>query len=131
MKPKNMKEKIRVLKGEGEFDYDFKHDILFFKVKDREYAKSIELDNITIDIDKEKFVVGIQIFEASKFFRVSKDIILKIQKWEFEANIHENRLEFRLTFLMKFRNKIIERNPIIMQSLMEPLPNSEVICEIA
>ena len=35
------------LEGKGEVDYDYKHDILFFKVKSREYAKSIELLDLT------------------------------------------------------------------------------------
>ena len=46
--------------GKGEFDYDYKHDILFFKIKEREYGKSIETNNLIIDIDKEEYLVGIQ-----------------------------------------------------------------------
>ena len=36
----NIKE--RNLEAEGEMDYDFVNDILFFKVKDREYNFSLE-----------------------------------------------------------------------------------------
>ena len=35
-----MKEQERHLEGIGEMDYDYLNDILFFKVKDREYEKS-------------------------------------------------------------------------------------------
>jgi uncharacterized protein YuzE len=59
--------KPRHLEFEGEMDYDPVNDILFLKIKDREYDFSIEFQNMVIDIDKKKFVVGIQIFEASKF----------------------------------------------------------------
>ena len=67
------------LEGKGEVDYDFKHDILFFKTKEREYAKSIELlDNLVIDVDKEGFLTGIQIFDAAKYLNIDKKSLLNI-----------------------------------------------------
>lgn len=122
--------KNRFLKGKGEIDYDYKHDILFFKTKEREYAKSIELDNIVLDIDKEEFIVGIQILEASKFLHLKKSTLLKIPNWEFNAKVEEGRIEIRLTFRIEVRNKTVEKNPIIMQQLLEPLPNSELTCGV-
>ncbi len=124
-------QKMKTLKGKGEADYDLKHDILFFKTKDREYVKSIEIDNITLDIDSEGFITGIQIFEASKFLRVTKQVLVNIPKWQFQATVFEGRLEIRLMFQIKVRNQIIEKNPIIMESLREPLPNSELVCATA
>ena len=122
---------IENLKGEGVADYDYKHDILFFKTKNREYKKSIELDNFTLDIDEEGFITGIQIFEASKFLDLTKDALLKIPKWEYKASYLDGKVEIRLTFQMKVRNRIIEKNPIIVQSISEDLPNSELVCTIA
>lgn len=118
------------LKGKGEMDYDYKQDILFFKTKDREYAKSIELDNIVLDIDSAGFIVGIQIFEASKFLGVEKLILMKIPTWQFIAVVEEGKLEIRLTFQIQVRNKMIEKNPIIIQQIKEPLPNSELVCTV-
>ena len=37
-----MKQANRHLTGEGEMDYDYLNDILFFKVKEREYDRSLE-----------------------------------------------------------------------------------------
>ena len=119
------------LKGKGEADYDFKQDILFFKTKGREYKKSIELDNMVLDIDEEGFIVGIQIFEASKFLNLKKDVLLSIPTWQYQATFYEGRIEVRLMFQIKVRNKIIEKNPIIMQSISEPLPNSELVCTVS
>ena len=127
------KEKIirKSIQGKGEVDYDFKHDILFFKTKDRKYAKSIELlDNIVVDVDKEGFLVGIQIFDASKFLNLDKKELLSIPKWVFNANVYDgNKIDIRLTFQIKVRNKIVEKNPIISQQINQKLPNSEMICE--
>ena len=127
------KEKIirKSIQGKGEVDYDYKHDILFFKTKDRQYSKSIELlDNIVIDVDKSGFLVGIQIFDASEFLNLDKKELLSIPKWVFNANVYDgNKIDIRLTFQIKVRNKIIEKNPIIAQQINQKLPNSEMICE--
>ncbi len=118
------------LRCKGEFDYDYKHDILFFKSAERDYEKSIELDNIILDIDKEKYIVGIQIFEASRFLGIEKEVLLKIPRWQFEARLENGKIEVRLTFQVIRRNKIIEKNPIIIQQISEKLPDSTLICEV-
>lgn len=118
----------KILKEKGEMDYDYKQDILFFKAKGREYAKSIELDNIVIDIDSKGFITGIQIFEASKFLGLEKKDLMKIPKWNFTVNVGEGKIEIRLVFQIQARNKIIEKNPIIIQTIKEQLPSSELTC---
>lgn len=125
-----MKNKI-ILNRKGEADYDYKNDILFFKVKDKEYAKSIELNNIIVDIDFKGLIIGIQIFEASSYLNTSKSDLLKISKWQLNVIINNQILEIRLIFNIEFRNKIIEKNPIITQSIEEVLPNSELNCAIS
>ena len=118
------------LEGKGEVDYDYKHDILFFKTKEREYAKSIELlDNLVVDVDKEGFLTGIQIFDASEFLDIDKKSLLQIPNWQFTLNVHENIIEIRLVFQIKVRNKIVEKNPIISQQINQNLPNSKLVCE--
>ena len=107
--------KSRHLEAEGEMDYDFVNDILFFKIKDREYSFSIEFQNMVIDVDEEKFIVGIQIFEASKFLRMSKASLREIPKWKFSSKLENNTIEIRLDYQIKIRNKIFEKNPIIIQ----------------
>ena len=127
------KEKIirKSIQGKGEVDYDYKHDILFFKTKDRQYARASEVvEKIVVDLDKEGFLVGIQIFDASEFLNLDKKELLSIPKWVFNANVYDgNKIDIRLTFQIKVRNKIIEKNPIIAQQINQKLPNSEMICE--
>ncbi|MBU4348289.1 MAG: DUF2283 domain-containing protein [Nanoarchaeota archaeon] len=124
-------------RAKGQVDYDYKNDILFFKTSNREYIKSIELDNIILDIDKEDFIVGIQMFEASKFLKIDKTKLRQIPNWNFTAKSEQvkekgkkiTKIEIRLDFKMKYRNKIIEKNPIIMpQPIDEMLPNREMVC---
>ena len=83
-----------------------------------------------IDVDKEGFLVGIQIFDASEFLNLDKKELLSIPKWFFNANVYDgNKIDIRLTFQIKIRNKIVEKNPIIAQQINQKLPNSEMICE--
>lgn len=107
--------KPRHLEAEGEMDYDYVNDILFFKIRNREYDFSIEFQNMVIDIDEEKFIVGIQIFEASKFLRMSKLNLREIPTWRFNARLDNNTIEIRLDYQLKVRNRIFEKNPIIIQ----------------
>lgn len=120
--------KPRHLEGKGEMDYDYTNDILFFKIKDREYSFSIEFQNMVIDIDEEMFITSIQIFEASKFLNMSKINLREIPKWRFDAKIEDNIIELRLNYQLKVRNKIFEKNPIIIQENKSGLPSSQMAC---
>lgn len=127
----SMKATRRILEKKGEVDYDYLEDILFFKVKDREYSRSVEMGSLVVDIDEEDFITGIQIFDASQFFGLSKEQLRGVRKWQFKASIEGNRLEIRLVFQVIFRNKIIEPRPIIVEKLDETMPDSKVVCEVS
>ncbi len=119
--------KPRHLTAKGEMDYDYSNDILFFKIENREYNFSIEFQNMTIDIDKEKFVVGIQIFNASKFLEISKINLREILKWQFKSKIEEGIIEIRLNYQLKIRNKIVDKTPIIIQENKSKLPSPQIV----
>lgn len=123
-----MKRNILDAAGKGEGDYDYVNDILFFKVKNREYDHSIELDNIVVDLDKKNFIVGIQILEASEFLRVKKEALRTVPVWHFDADLNDHRIEIRLLFTAIIRNKPVELNPIIRDNVPEDLPNLQTIC---
>ena len=120
----------KILREKGSFDYDYVNDILFFKVDEREYSHSMELLGYVIDVDVEGFVVGLQIFDASAYFNMSKDCLRAVVNWRLDARVTDGILEIKLLFTSMLRNKIIEKNPILVQNLNEPLPNSEVLCMV-
>lgn len=126
-----MTETDRLLKGKGELDYDYINDILFFKIKSRDYDHSVEIDNLVIDIDSENFIVGVQIFDASKFLGIKKYYLRAIPRCDLHASIRADRLEIRLTFKVNIRNKIVQVNPIILEALKNHLPDSETACVAA
>ncbi len=123
---KNMNNQEKHLEGKGVMSYDYINDILFFKVDNRDYDRSLEFDNMVIDIDKEEFIVGLQIFDASIFLGISKNN-LKINKWQFKAKINPESIEVRLICEVNIRNKIKELSPIIVQQNIEQLPNSRMV----
>ncbi len=123
-------EKKRHLEGKGEFDYDYANDILFFKIKGREYDSSIEADRFTMDIDKEGFVVGIQIFDASEFLRIDKLKLRQIRGWRFDSTVDEGRIEIRVVFETIYRNKPVIHKPIIIEPAPESLMESKVVCTV-
>ncbi len=93
--------------GKGEFIYDYKYDTLMFKIKERDYKMSIELQNFVLDIDKERFITGIRIFDASKVFGINKYILKNIVQGEFKTSVDNNIITVTLKFVGKRRNKII------------------------
>lgn len=120
----------RFLNKPGEFDYDFKNDILLFKVKEREYSHSIELNRLVIDIDKENFVVAIQIIGASEMFNLSKEELRMIKDFRMKCNVENGVIEINVGFNILFRNKLIEKNPMIFERVKEDIPNSRILCQI-
>jgi len=120
----------RHLEAEGEMDYDYVNDILFFKVKGREYDFSMEFQNMVIDVDKEKFIVGIQIFDAAEFLDLQKTDLRSIPKWQFKARIDHGVIEIRLFYQIIVRNRIIEKNPIIIQDNTPRLPAPQMVSTI-
>jgi len=122
--------KERTLEAAGEMDYDYINDILFFKVKDREYGFSLEFQNMVIDVDTERFIVGIQIFDASAFLGIDKIDLRAIPKWQFKARVDQGVIELRLFYQIVIRNKTIEKNPIIIQQNTTNLPSPQVVMTI-
>ncbi|MBS3077849.1 DUF2283 domain-containing protein [Candidatus Pacearchaeota archaeon] len=128
---KNMTDNERKLEAEGEMDYDYAEDILLFKVKDREYDFSMEFQNMVVDVDKEQFIVGIQIFDASKFLKMGKEHLRKITNWQFKAKLQDNEFRIDLYYQVVVRNKTVNNNiyPIIVQQDMG-LPSPQTVSTI-
>ena len=93
--------------GQGEFTYDYKEDILFFKIKNRNYKKSVELQNFIADIDEEGFVTGVRVFDASKVFGIDKYALKNITYMEFTSNVENNVITITCKFISKVRNRVV------------------------
>ena len=123
--------KERHLEAEGEMDYDYVNDILLFKVKDREYDYSIEFQNMVVDVDSEQFIVGIKIFDASKFLKIVREHLRKITNWQFKAKLQDDEFRINLHYQVIVRNKTVSNNiyPIIVQQDLG-LPTPQTVSTI-
>ena len=120
----------RTLNKVGEYDYDYKNDIFFFKVKNREYSHSIELQNLVIDFDEEAFVVGLQILNASDIFQLTKKELREVKNFKMQSKIKDGVIQINLTFNRNVRNKQIEYKPIIFERVGKETPDSELVCTL-
>ena len=119
--------------GKGECLYDYKHDILTFKIKDRNYRQSVEVQNYVIDVDDEGFVTGLRIFDATKVLGLSKLVLKNIIRMDFRAQIRDNVISVTLKLSSMLRNKILfkEKETFtqkITQESPTPLEDSIVVC---
>ena len=118
--------------GKGEFMYDYKNDLLMFKVKDREYKHSLEFENFVVDIDEHGFVTGLRVFDASKLFELDKIVLRNIHEMGFKAIIENNTITISLKFISELRNKSIPlenfTQRITTPILSEQLQDSVVEC---
>ena len=117
-------------KRKGEVDYDFKHDILTFKIKDRDYKQSIELQNFCLDIDTENFVTGVRIFDVSKVSGLKKLIFRNLTHGEFKSSVKNNIITVRLNFIGKIRNRLIpifSKEENFTQQIVTPIESKRKI----
>lgn len=121
--------------GQGEWLYDFKNDLLMFKIKDREYKASVEFQNFVADIDFEGFVTGTRVFDASKVFGIDKFTLRHIIKWGFRTSVEAGMITVRLTFVGQVRNKEVPVENFTQQltSALQgyDLMDSSVECAVA
>ena len=125
-------------RGKGEYTYDYRNDILLFKIKNRDYAMSIEFENLIVDIDKEGFITGLRIFDASQLFKLSKIALNKVRSFEFNTKVEtgakkEKVITIQLRFVPMLRNKpmIKQGQDIVREAFSSQIKNSEVLCTVA
>lgn len=114
--------------GKGEHTYDVDNDILIFKIKDRDYQRSIEFDNLVLDIDTEEFVTGFRIFDVSKTLNLSKNSLKDIEGFEFSAKVEDNVVNIQLRFSTETRNKLIIKHGQDFVREVASLKDSEAVC---
>lgn len=119
-------------KGKGEYVYDYKNDIMIFRIKDRDYVGSLEFENLVVDIDTEGFITGLRIFDASKIFNFSKVALHSIKQFEFNSDVEDKIINIKLSF-----NAILRNKPILMagqnfnrQALDSDINDSKVVCTV-
>ena len=120
-------------RGKGEYTYDYRNDILLFKIKDRDYAMSIEFENLIVDIDKKGYITGLRIFDASQVFKLSKLALNNVKLFEFNSKVEDKVITIQLRFTSVLRNKPVIKHgqDIVREASDSQIRNSEVLCTVA
>ena len=107
------------------FDYDFKNDSLFlFNPKSKSKA-SVEFDDLIIDFNSKKELVGVEFLNASKFFidlgeSIDKDLLNDIKDCKIDVLPKNNFLVIKLFLSFGSNKQFIA--PVIIPSINEPSP---------
>jgi len=119
-------------KGNGEYTYDYVHDILLFKIKNRDYLKSIDFDNIVADIDTKGYITGLRIFDASKLFGMPKLSLKNVREFRFEIQVEDKVITIKLNFTSILRNRpIIQQGQnLVREATNSDIENSQVLCTV-
>lgn len=120
-------------RGLGEYVYDFVHDVMTFRVKDRDYKKSVDFDNLVIDFDTEDYITGLRVFDASKIFKLSKVQLKNVGEFEFNASVEDNIISLQLKFTSTLRNmaKVVQGQDFIREAVDAIINDSAVTCTVA
>ena len=120
-------------KGQGQYSYDFNNDILLFKTKDRDYAKSLEFENMVIDVDTEGFITGLRLFDASKVFNMDKVVLNNVKGFELNSRVENKVITIQLRFTAEMRNKQIikQGQDFVREALKSNINDSEFVCSAA
>lgn len=119
--------------GKGEVKYDHRNDVLLFKIRDRDYSISMDFGNLVADLDKEGFITGLRIFDASKVFEMHKLALNGIKNFEFKTKVENKVVTIQLRFTSTLRNKptIKQGQDFVREALSSQIKDSEVICSVA
>jgi len=127
-------------KRKGEYIYYPKEDNLKLKIKDKKENYSILLrskfcksepgeGDIILNIDSEGFVIGISFLEASQIFKISKDSLEKIKKYEYQAKIIKKSISIKVEIEAEQNNKSITKKFSIKSKTREER-ETEVDCSM-
>ncbi len=88
-------------------DYDFKEDLLYLYNEKKKSNGSIEFGEIVVDLEKKGEVVGLEIFEASKYLseltnrKITKQNLKKINTAKFSFNSKKGTILIRIILLIE------------------------------
>ena len=89
------------------FHYDYEEDILFFysKEKHKYEVSDFIAKSVAIDLNENKFPIGVEILDASKLFNTKKHFLKNIENGEIAININEDKIELGISLIIPIHQK--------------------------
>ena len=116
----------------GSCVYDKPHDILIFKIDDRNYQESLEFDEFVIDMDTEGHLTGIRIFDATRVLQLPADVLGRIRRFSFSAESRDSIITIRLRFTAAGRGGrgTVQHSHNFVRDAPHALDNSATVCTV-
>ena len=95
---------IESVKKNTHIEYDFQNDILFAKSIKREYDSSIKFGDFILDFDKNKQVIGFEMFDVSKKMRINKFALNNFKEIEINIFISNSIIQLLINVKTTFRS---------------------------
>ena len=90
------------------YDYDLENDSIFFYGSNKKYMSSTDLDGIILDISEDNQVMAIEILDASKRFKLSKEDLRNIRYFEALIKVGEENIRLTMKMGISKRDKLID-----------------------
>lgn len=89
------------------FHYDCEEDILFFYSKQNQKYEVSEFitKSVVIDLNENKFPIGLEILDASKLLNTKKYLLKNIKEGEIAIKINEDKIELKLSLTIPIHRK--------------------------
>jgi uncharacterized protein YuzE len=112
----------------SKIDYDLENDSVFIYGSGKKYKKSIDLNDIILDMSEDNYVMAIEILDASKKFNVLKTDLLSIKSFDADIEINEDTIKIEMKIDIIKRNNSISKSmkAIGLNSMNLPISNQEV-----
>jgi uncharacterized protein YuzE len=94
----------------SKYDYDLENDTIFFYGTNKKYKKSLNVDDIIIDISEDNYAMAIEILDASKKFNVPKSDLLNVRYFDAEIRVSEETIKVIMKLEIKKRNGLINKS---------------------
>jgi uncharacterized protein YuzE len=114
---KKKREKMKEYKATN-LDYDMRNDSLYIYTKGKKYKGSLDLEDIIIDISEDGEIIGIEILDASKKFKIPKYDLKNIVSFKSIIEITKDIIKINMKIAVLRRNKKVEKS-IIAKGLNE------------
>jgi len=92
------------------YDYDLENDTIFFYGTNKKYKTSLDVNGIIVDISEDKYVMAIEILDASIKFNVQKSDLSNVQYFNAEIRINEETIKITMKLKIMKRNSLINKS---------------------
>lgn len=82
----------------GRYRYDPEYDTLTYRLDGR-YARSLELDDVVLDLDPDGAIIGLRVFEASSLFGLDRANLAQVSDFRFSAQRADGVVSIDVSFV--------------------------------